>query len=274
MPRIPDNDRLSLLDHHISHWIQADLLANGPVVIQLNTVPPSTYTLADLDAGRAAYQAKHNLILELDATTLPVLRSERDDLFGINSKDKDGIWFYLTLYKEHIVLHVGRRHALARTVPNLAIVTPAEYLTIIQRFIDHWERVNAGFPAPFVLGTMTLVALVTKRGLLADKIEAVGKAEGALDLAREEREQMFGDVSEDDRRDDSLITRMEQYHAAITVTPLAPEGQALPGYPAIGQVEVRGEIWQATLLPNTPPIPAGTQVTVRAIHNLTLTVAP
>ena len=63
-------------------------------------------------------------------------------------------------------------------------------------------------------------------------------------------------------------------HPAIAMTPLAPQGQILPGYPTIGQVEVRGEIWQATLPPDAPPIPAGTQVTVRAIHDLTLTVAP
>ena len=49
----------------------------------------------------------------------------------------------------------------------------------------------------------------------------------------------------------------------------------LPAIPhPTGQVEVRGEIWQATLPPDTPPLPAGTPVTVRAIHNLTLTVAP
>lgn len=56
---------------------------------------------------------------------------------------------------------------------------------------------------------------------------------------------------------------------AIAITAILPAGQ-LP----TGQVEVRGEIWQATLPPNTPPIPAGTPVTVRAIDNLTLTVAP
>jgi len=56
--------------------------------------------------------------------------------------------------------------------------------------------------------------------------------------------------------------------AAIAMTTILPAGE-LP----IGQVEVRGEIWKATLPPNTPPIPAGTPVTVRAIHNLTLTVA-
>jgi membrane-bound serine protease (ClpP class) len=53
-------------------------------------------------------------------------------------------------------------------------------------------------------------------------------------------------------------------HPAITITTLAP----------VGQVEVRGEIWQASLPPNTPPILAGTQVTVLSINGLTLTVAP
>ena len=56
---------------------------------------------------------------------------------------------------------------------------------------------------------------------------------------------------------------------AIAMTPLLPAGE-LP----IGQVEVRGEIWKATLPPNSPPVPAGTQLTVRAVDNLTLTVAP
>jgi membrane-bound serine protease (ClpP class) len=53
-------------------------------------------------------------------------------------------------------------------------------------------------------------------------------------------------------------------YVAVAMTPLAPTGQ----------VEVRGEIWKATLPPNTPPVPAGAQVTVRAIDGLTLTVAP
>jgi membrane-bound serine protease (ClpP class) len=53
-------------------------------------------------------------------------------------------------------------------------------------------------------------------------------------------------------------------HIAVAMTPLAPTGQ----------VEVRGEIWKATLPPNTPPVPAGAEVTVRAVDGLTLTVAP
>jgi membrane-bound serine protease (ClpP class) len=57
--------------------------------------------------------------------------------------------------------------------------------------------------------------------------------------------------------------------SAVTMTPVLPTGE-LP----VGQVEVRGEIWKAALPPNAPPIPAGTAVTVRAVDNLTLTVAP
>jgi membrane-bound serine protease (ClpP class) len=57
--------------------------------------------------------------------------------------------------------------------------------------------------------------------------------------------------------------------SAITMTPVLPTGE-LP----LGQVEVRGEIWKAALPANSPPIPAGTAVTVRAVDGLTLTVAP
>ena len=57
--------------------------------------------------------------------------------------------------------------------------------------------------------------------------------------------------------------------AAIAMTPLLPAGE-LP----VGQVEVRGEIWKATLPPGSPAVPAGTQLTVRAVDGLALTVAP
>jgi membrane-bound serine protease (ClpP class) len=55
---------------------------------------------------------------------------------------------------------------------------------------------------------------------------------------------------------------------AITLTPLHPPGQ-IP----VGQVEVRGEIWLATLPPNSSPIPPGTPVTVHSIDGLTLLVS-
>lgn len=53
-------------------------------------------------------------------------------------------------------------------------------------------------------------------------------------------------------------------HVAVAMTPLAPNGQ----------VEVRGEIWKATLVAGAEAVPAGAEVTVRAIDGLTLTVAP
>jgi membrane-bound serine protease (ClpP class) len=56
---------------------------------------------------------------------------------------------------------------------------------------------------------------------------------------------------------------------AIAMTPLTAAGQ-LP----VGQVEVRGEIWKATLPAGAPPVPAGTQLTVRSVDGLTLPVAP
>ncbi len=53
-------------------------------------------------------------------------------------------------------------------------------------------------------------------------------------------------------------------HTATAMTPLTPTGQ----------VEVRGEIWEARLAAGADPVPAGAQVTVRSIDGLTLTVAP
>jgi len=53
-------------------------------------------------------------------------------------------------------------------------------------------------------------------------------------------------------------------HIAVAMTPLAPSGQ----------VEVRGEIWKATLPPNAQPVPAGAELKVQAVEGLTLTVAP
>ena len=53
-------------------------------------------------------------------------------------------------------------------------------------------------------------------------------------------------------------------HVAVAMTPLAPTGQ----------VEVRGEIWRATLALGSEPVPPGTEVKVKGIDGLTLTVAP
>jgi len=57
-------------------------------------------------------------------------------------------------------------------------------------------------------------------------------------------------------------------HTAIAMTPIMPVGQDV-----VGQVEVRGEIWRAMLVPGEAPVAKGAQVTVRGVHDLTLTVS-
>ncbi len=57
-------------------------------------------------------------------------------------------------------------------------------------------------------------------------------------------------------------------HTAIAMTPISPAGQG-----EAGQVEVRGEIWRATLAAGEAPVAKGAQVTVRAVDDLTLTVS-
>jgi hypothetical protein len=215
MGRIKEADRLTLLDNHAGHWAGADALTGGPVVLDLNTVPPSTLTLAQFEQLREDYQAKRDAENELENTVLPALRQDRDLLFGTDATDETALWFWLMKYKAAVRLKLGRRKSLARTVPNVGEVTPGDYVNIIQRFIDHWELVNPALPAPFLLGTMTLANLVQKRDDIEAKTKLIRKKEAALALLRQEREDFFGDVAEDDRDDTSLVTIMETYHVAI-----------------------------------------------------------
>lgn len=112
-------------------------------------------------------------------------------------------------------LKLGRKTSLARTIPNVGVVTPGDYVDIIQHFADHWELVNAALPAPFVLGTLTLADLITKRDAIDAKAKLIRKKEAALALQRQQREDFFGDVNEDEREDTSLVTIMETYHVVI-----------------------------------------------------------
>lgn len=53
-------------------------------------------------------------------------------------------------------------------------------------------------------------------------------------------------------------------HVGVAMTPLDP----------VGQVEVRGEIWSARLASEVEGVPTGTEVKVRAVDGLVLTVVP
>lgn len=228
MPRLTESERLVMVDAHIGHWLEANTLAGGPVVLNLNTTPPSTFALAALQALREGYEDKTDEILELVETILPALRSERDTLFGPNAADVSGLWYWLTQYKANVLSWLGPKHALSKVVPNLGEVTPGDYQKIIQRFVDHWERVNAAGNA-MLLGAMSLATLTTKRNDMEAKNKEIRNAELSLATSREEREALFGDQPDDERADTSLITRLLQYHAAIPVRfPGQPIAASLP----------------------------------------------
>ncbi len=225
MGRIKENDRLPVLDAHSGHWTEANALPDGPVILTLNTDPPTTLSLAQFETLRDDYETKSEAENDLQLALLPTLRGDRDLLFGTSADDTAGIWFWLVKYKAAVRLKLGRKTALARTIPNLGSITPGDYVDIAQHFIDHWELVNAALPDPFILGTLTLANLIAKRDAIEAKSRLISKKEAALALLRQQREALFGDVSEDEREETSLITILETYHIAIELT--------FPGQPIV-----------------------------------------
>jgi hypothetical protein len=233
MPRLTETERNLMLDAHGSHWIQADALAGGPVVLPILNPDGTagTSARADFQTQRAAYDTLTDAILVLEETTLPALRSERDDLFGTSGTDPDGVWLRLLGYKAMVVARLGARHALARTVPNVGFVRVGDYLDIIERFHAHWLRVNAALPAaaPLVVGPLTAALLLIRHGLLKDKMKEVSNAELELSVKRADREQLLGDEAAEVRENTSIIARLLQYHATIEATfPTQPIADTLP----------------------------------------------
>jgi len=191
MPRLNETERLAMLDLHLPHWSLADALAGGPVVLPIINPDgtPGTYARADLVAHRAAYETLTDAIMALEETTLPALRSERNDLFGIDGTDVDGVWIRLLSYKALVVSRLGARHALARTVPNLGDVMVKDYLDIIERFHAHWLRVNTALPVavPLLVGPMSAALLLARHAALKAKIKEVSDAELELSVKRAEQ---------------------------------------------------------------------------------------
>lgn len=229
MSRLNEAEQLNVIDTHIAHWGEADALAGGPVEIPLNTTPPSKFTLAQLQAQRTLYVGLTDTNTTLEETTLPALRAERDALFGLNAEDLNGVWFWLLLYKPNVTSWLGARHPLAKTVPNLGHVFPGEYENILKRFHAHWTRVNAAGAAPFTLEVFTLATLKTRWNAIIAKNLEIPDAEGDLVLARQQREDLFGDQPEDQREDNSIIARLLLYHGRIAVKfPGQPIARTLP----------------------------------------------
>lgn len=210
MGRIREMDRLTVVDVNIAHWTQTNLHNGTPIEI----VPG--FGLPQLQALRDAYAALGDEIFQLEQSELPFLRAERDSLFGSNNKDMDGVWFRLLQYKMLVKSKLGLWHPLTKTIPDLGKVQPSRLLKILDRYIDHWQRVNAALAEPLVIGDLTLEALIQRHDDIEAKIEAIEEIEfGLLPLKRAERELLFGDVAEDDREPTSIIARLLLYHITI-----------------------------------------------------------
>ena len=204
-----------------AHWAEADLA--GAILLVLG------YGRPELQAQRAEYFALQQDIAQLESD-LQVALAARDGLFGISPDDDDGVWFRIKLFKSLVLARLGARHVLSRTIPNLGRITPQNYLDILQRFIDHWERVNAALaPPPLTLGVFTLADLQTLATALQAKITEIDTLQATLRIRRQEREQLFGDEPEDVREATSIVARLTLYHAVIAATfPNQPLADSLP----------------------------------------------
>src|SRR3972149_2166451 len=90
MARIPELDRLEIIDEHLGHWLLAD--AGGAILLVIG------YGRPELQAQRDQYFALQQAIAQLE-TDLEVALATRDGLFGISPEDDDGAWFRLKQFK-------------------------------------------------------------------------------------------------------------------------------------------------------------------------------
>jgi hypothetical protein len=224
MGRLNEAQRTKVGNDHVGHWTQANLLG-PPIEIEPGFGLPQLVALID------AYHQKGEEITQMAGTDLPLLRAARDAAFGSSKADENGVWYWLLRYKPMVQARLGRGHPLSKTVPNIGDVTPGRYVTILQRFIDHWERVNAALASPLTLGSFLLAKLTAAHDLIVAKGKAIAALEeGALPLARAQREALFGDVPEQERLPTSIIAGLELYHVTIdTSFANQPLAQSLPG---------------------------------------------
>lgn len=227
MGRIPDYQRRAVVESHLEHGAQAEQVAGSPIIIDPATTPP--FGIPELEALLNAYDAVTDEILLIDETDLPLAYSQRDGLFGTDAEDYGGVRFRLLQYKQQVKVTLGGRHPLVKTVPNLGKVRVNRYLVILDRFIDHWQRVNELSAQPMVIGDLTLDGLTQRHADLEAKMREITGLEGKLQYLREERERIFGDVPEEERELTSIVARLLQYHNLIETTfPGQPIADSLP----------------------------------------------
>lgn len=208
MGRIKEVERLPVVDGILGHWAAAE------AEITSDIEPQPGLTRSSVQNKRDAYHIVAEGIQNLEVVNLPLLRSERDAAWGNSPEDKNGIWYWLLNYKASVWSRLGRKHPLSTIVPPLQSITPGEYVTILDDFLRHWARVNAELPSgnPMLLGTRTLANVQATHDTIKAKQTAIKEADkGDLALLRARRDALFGDVTEEEREDNSIIADLLAY---------------------------------------------------------------
>ncbi len=227
MPRMTEQERETAMNDFNGHY--TEVLKQQP-----NFQIEAGFGLVQLRALEALYIARRDAITQLVQTDMGTQRARRDALFGVSNQDTDGVWLYLLLYKANARLHLGRfapkgvAKALGSTCPNLGVVIPGTYDSILEAYINHWTLVDAAVPPdkPLVIGPLTLPLLRARRAEMATLIAGIDETDTTrLAVMRAEKEQLFGDVREDDREPDSIVAMLSAYSIEIATqfagTPLA-----------------------------------------------------
>ena len=225
MPRLTESERQKLMGDINGHY--EELLETNPGW----EIAPG-FGLPQLRALEATYDAKQSAISAIEATGMPAKRAERDELFGTSGNDTGSLWFYLLLYKMNVRQKLGAKAPLSKTVPNLGVVGPHGYDKILEKYANHWALVDAKLAAadppaePLVMGPLTLAELRNRRTQIAALEAQVDETViTRLAVMRAEREEIMGDVREEDRDPASFLGRAGAYRTKVLTdfagTPLA-----------------------------------------------------
>ncbi len=238
MPRLTLQERETVMNDFAGHY--EELLVQHPAW-EIET----GFGLTQLRALYQDYRAKQASIVTLESTTLRNQRAQRDTLFGATADDVNGVWFVLSLYKKMTRSRLPNNSPLRKTIPQIGLVYPGTYDAILGGFIEHWKLVNEALPPtkPLLIAGKSLAnieAIRTQIGGLATTVDEAFQTR--LSVMRAEREQLFGDVIEDEREATSVIGRLDSYSIEVqsqfpgstlaqTLPRIFPEEGELPRFP-------------------------------------------
>ena len=211
MPRLNEQEREAVMNDFSGHY--TELLGLHP-----NWDFAPGFGLPQLRVLEQQYLDLQQQITLLEDSTLVNQRAQRDALFGASGDDIGGVWFVLTLYKKMLRSRLPKNSPLLKTVPLIGVTSPGAYDAILGRFIEHWKLVNAALPpaAPLTIAAKSAADVESIRAQIAALATTVDETSiTRLAVKRAEREQLFGDVSEDEREPTSIVARLQSYSVEV-----------------------------------------------------------